>query len=99
MSVKSLFRPGRAISGRIGAGGNQAKGGRLKMIKRQLGKSGLEVSALGLGCMRMSFGDAPIDTREEIIALIRSALEWCIRFFDTALVYGPDTNRDICREC
>jgi len=68
------------------------------MIKRQLGKSGLEVSALGLGCMRMSFGDAPIGTREEMIALIRAAVERGITFFDTAEVYGPYTNEELVGE-
>ncbi len=62
------------------------------MQKRTLGNSGLEVSALGLGCMRMSFGDAPIGTQEEMIDFLRTSVERGITFFDTAEVYGPFTN-------
>uniref|UniRef100_A0A7C1FM78 Aldo/keto reductase n=1 Tax=Caldilinea aerophila TaxID=133453 RepID=A0A7C1FM78_9CHLR len=65
------------------------------MQKRILGKSGLEVSALGLGCMRMSFGDAPVGDRQEMIALIRKAVELGVTFFDTAEVYGPFTNEEL----
>ena len=61
------------------------------MQKRQLGNSGLEVSALGLGCMRMSFGDRPTD-KQEMIAFLHKAVERGITFFDTAEVYGPFTN-------
>lgn len=68
------------------------------MKKRQLGRSGLEVSALGLGCMRMSFGDEPIGTRDEMIALIRAAVERGVTFFDTAEVYGPFTNEELVGE-
>jgi Predicted oxidoreductases (related to aryl-alcohol dehydrogenases) len=68
------------------------------MKKRRLGNSGLEVSALGLGCMRMSFGDRPIGTRQEMIALIRSAVERGVTFFDTAEVYGPFTNEELVGE-
>lgn len=68
------------------------------MQKRQLGNSGLEVSALGLGCMRMSFGDAPVGTREDMIAVIRGAVERGITFFDTAEVYGPFTNEALVGE-
>ena len=68
------------------------------MEKRRLGNSGLEVSALGLGCMRMSFGDAPIGTHEEMIALIRTAVDRGITFFDTAEVYGPFTNEELVGE-
>jgi aryl-alcohol dehydrogenase-like predicted oxidoreductase len=67
------------------------------MEKRKLGNSGLEVSALGLGCMRMSFGDSPVD-RQEMIALIRAAVEHGITFFDTAEVYGPFTNEELVGE-
>jgi aryl-alcohol dehydrogenase-like predicted oxidoreductase len=59
------------------------------MKKRKLGNRNLEVSALGLGCMRMSFGDAPVGTREEMIALLHDAVDRGIAFFDTAGVYGP----------
>ncbi len=68
------------------------------MQKRTLGNSGLEVSALGLGCMRMSFGDRPIGTRREMISLIHSAVERGVTLFDTAEVYGPFTNEDLVGE-
>lgn len=61
------------------------------MQKRKLGNSNLEVSALGLGCMRMSFGDTPTD-KQEMIAFLHKAVERGITFFDTAEVYGPFTN-------
>jgi aryl-alcohol dehydrogenase-like predicted oxidoreductase len=64
---------------------------------RNLGNSGLEVSALGLGCMRMSFGDTPTD-KQEMIALLHKAVERGITFFDTAEVYGPFTNEDLVGE-
>ena len=67
------------------------------MQKRTLGKSGLEVSALGLGCMGMSFGYGPPPTRQEMIALIRAAVERGVTFFDTAEVYGPFTNEELRR--
>jgi aryl-alcohol dehydrogenase-like predicted oxidoreductase len=62
------------------------------MEKRKLGNSGLEVSAIGLGCMRMSFGDKPIGDHEEMVSFIRAAVERGVTFFDTAEVYGPFTN-------
>jgi len=62
------------------------------MEKRKLGNSGLEVSAIGLGCMRMSFGDKPIGDHAEMVAFIRAAVERGVTFFDTAEVYGPFTN-------
>lgn len=62
------------------------------MQKRQLGNSGLEVSALGLGCMGMSFGYGPAKEEQEMIALIRAAAERGVTFFDTAEVYGPFIN-------
>ncbi len=67
------------------------------MQKRKLGQRGLEVSALGLGCMRMSFGDTPTDKRE-MIDLIHEAVERGITFFDTAEVYGPFTNEELVGE-
>ena len=67
------------------------------MQKRFLGKSGLEVSALGLGCMRMRFGDKPVD-RQELITFLRQAVERGITFFDTAEVYGPFTNEELVGE-
>jgi aryl-alcohol dehydrogenase-like predicted oxidoreductase len=60
--------------------------------KRQLGKSGLEVSALGLGCMGLSFGYGPATDKADAIRLLRKAVEAGITFFDTAEAYGPDTN-------
>ena len=68
------------------------------MRKRQLGKSGLEVSALGLGCMGMSFGYGPPADKNEMISLIRSAVESGVTFFDTAEVYGPFTNEELVGE-
>jgi len=58
------------------------------MQKRKLGKSGLEVTALGFGCMGLSFGYGPAADKQEAIALIRSAAERGVTFFDTAEVYG-----------
>ncbi len=68
------------------------------MQKRKLGNSGLEVSALGLGCMGMSFGYGPAADKKEMISLIRSAVERGITFFDTAEVYGPFTNEKLVGE-
>jgi aryl-alcohol dehydrogenase-like predicted oxidoreductase len=68
------------------------------MQKRKLGKSGLEVSALGLGCMGMSFGYGPAGDKQEMISLIRSALERGVTFFDTAEIYGPFTNEELVGE-
>jgi aryl-alcohol dehydrogenase-like predicted oxidoreductase len=68
------------------------------MEKRALGKSGLEVSALGLGCMGLSFGLGPATERSEAIKLIRAAVERGVTFFDTAEVYGPYVNEDVVGE-
>ena len=68
------------------------------MHKRKLGKSGLEVSALGLGCMSMSFGYGPAADKQEMISLIRKAVELGVTFFDTAEVYGPWTNEELVGE-
>lgn len=68
------------------------------MQKRTLGNNQLEVSALGLGCMRMSFGDAPIGDKQEMIAFLHKAVERGINFFDTAEVYGPFTNEELVGE-
>jgi aryl-alcohol dehydrogenase-like predicted oxidoreductase len=68
------------------------------MQKRKLGKSGLEVSALGLGCMGMSFGYGPPKDKKEMIALIRTAVERGVTFFDTAEVYGPFINEELVGE-
>jgi aryl-alcohol dehydrogenase-like predicted oxidoreductase len=74
------------------------KTGVQKMQKRKLGNSNLEVSALGLGCMRMSFGDAPVGDRQEMIAFLHAAVDRGITFFDTAEVYGPFTNEELLGE-
>jgi aryl-alcohol dehydrogenase-like predicted oxidoreductase len=66
-----------------------------KIQKRKLGNSGLEVSAIGLGCMGMSFGYGTISDEKEMIALIRSAVESGVTFFDTAEVYGPYINEEL----
>jgi aryl-alcohol dehydrogenase-like predicted oxidoreductase len=68
------------------------------MKKRKLGKSGLEVSAIGLGCMGMSFGYGPPKDKQEMIALLHSAVERGVTFFDTAEVYGPFTNEELVGE-
>ena len=68
------------------------------MQKRRLGKSNLEVSALGLGCMGMSFSYGPPKDKQEMISLIRSAIERGVTFFDTAEVYGPYINEELVGE-
>ncbi len=68
------------------------------MPKRALGKSNLEVSAIGLGCMGMSFGYGPPADKQEMIKLIHSAVEQDVNFFDTAEVYGPFTNEELVGE-
>src|SRR5437660_11382279 len=76
----------------------QIKRGGQHMQKRTLGNNNLEVSALGLGCMRMSHDESPIPDKQEMIALIRSAVERGITLFDTAQVYGPFTNEELVGE-
>src|SRR5215470_14946132 len=68
------------------------------MQKRSLGKTGLEVSSLGLGCMGMSFGYGPAGDKQEMISLIRAAVDRGVTFFDTAQVYGPFTNEALVGE-
>jgi aryl-alcohol dehydrogenase-like predicted oxidoreductase len=68
------------------------------MQKRKLGNSNLEVSALGLGCMGMSFSYAPFPDKQEMISLIRTAVERGVTFFDTAEVYGPFVNEELVGE-
>jgi aryl-alcohol dehydrogenase-like predicted oxidoreductase len=74
------------------------KTGVQKMQKRKLGNSNLEVSALGLGCMGMSFGYGPAGDKQEMISLLRAAVERGVTFFDTAEVYGPFTNEELVGE-
>lgn len=68
------------------------------MKTRQLGKSGLQVSTIGLGCMGMSFGYGPAHDKREMIALMRAAVERGVTFFDTAEVYGPFVNEELVGE-
>ena len=68
------------------------------MQKRKLGNSGLEVSAIGLGCMGMNFSYAPFPEKKDAIHLIHKAVEQGITFFDTAEVYGPYTNEELVGE-
>ena len=68
------------------------------MKKRKLGRSGLEVSEIGLGCMRMTFGDKPIGDHQEMISFLHAAVARGVTFFDTAEVYGPFTNEDLLGE-
>src|SRR5436189_4502163 len=68
------------------------------MQKRKLGKSNLEVSALGLGCMGISFGLGPAVDKQTGISLIRAAVDRGVTFFDTAEVYGPYTNEELVGE-
>jgi aryl-alcohol dehydrogenase-like predicted oxidoreductase len=68
------------------------------MQKRKLGKSNLEVSAIGLGCMGMSFSYTPLPDRKEMVSLIHAAVERGVTFFDTAEVYGPFTNEELVGE-
>src|SRR5207302_1222224 len=68
------------------------------MQKRTLGRSNLEVSAIGLGCMGMSFGYGPPAGKKEMISLIRAAVERGVTFFDTAEIYGPLTNEELVGE-
>jgi len=68
------------------------------MQKRKLGKSNLEVSAIGLGCMGMSFGYGPAADKQEMISLLRAAVELGVTFFDTAEMYGPFRNEELVGE-
>src|SRR6266568_1409145 len=68
------------------------------MKKRELGKSGLKVSVIGLGCMGMSFGYGPPKDKQEMISLLRKAVELGVTFFDTAEMYGPFTNEELVGE-
>jgi aryl-alcohol dehydrogenase-like predicted oxidoreductase len=65
------------------------------MDKRTLGTAGLEVSALGFGCMGLNFSYGPAGDRQQMISLVRSAVELGVTLFDTAEVYGPYTNEEL----
>src|SRR5260370_36477787 len=78
------------------SGQKQLKGKTMK--KRKLGKSNLEVSAIGLGCMGMSFSYGPPKDKQEMTALLRAAVERGVTFFDTAEVYGPVINEELMGE-
>src|SRR6187401_2025745 len=69
-----------------------------KIQTRKLGQNGLEVSAIGLGCMGMSFGYGPPSDKREMIKLIHAAVEQGVTFFDTAQVFGPFTNEELVGE-
>src|SRR2546426_5183975 len=86
----------RVIPGPMTARARKTSGG--TMQKRQLGNSNLEASALGLGCMGMSYGYGPAADKQEMISLIRSAVERGVTFFDTAEAYGPFTNEELVGE-
>src|SRR5215211_1388914 len=68
------------------------------MQKRKLGNSNLEVSAVGLGCMRMSHDESPIPDKQEMITFLHAAVERGVTFFDTAQIYGPFTNEELVGE-
>src|ERR1700739_3413856 len=89
----SITRPPRQIIARIAL----CTGGET-MQKRKLGKSNLEVAALGLGCMGMSFSYGPPKEKQEMLSLIRAAVERGVTFFDTAEVYGPFLNEELVGE-
>src|SRR3954463_2907069 len=84
----SRSRPGRTL--------NEMKGA--NMQKRTLGRTGLDVSALGFGCMGISFGSGQPTSREDGITIIRTAVDAGITFFDTAEVYGPFANEELVGE-
>src|ERR1700716_2946033 len=94
-----MFRQSlRRISRSVGNCGRLFPCGGGPMKKRKLGKSNLEVSALGLGCMGMSFGLGPAMDKKDGISLIQAAVERGVTFFDTAEVYGPFTNEELVGE-
>jgi aryl-alcohol dehydrogenase-like predicted oxidoreductase len=92
------FRAKRGGLRTTGASRGAVKCDILRMQKRTLGKSGLEVSAIGFGCMGLNFGYASSISREEGISLIRAAVDRGVTFFDTAEVYGPFTNEEMVGE-
>ncbi len=102
LTIYRLLRawPRLGKAGRLQASifGRRPSVGRVPVQKRRLGKSDLEVSALGLGCMGMSYGYGPAGDKSEMIALIRSAVDRGVTFFDTAEAYGPFTNEELVGE-
>src|SRR5688500_14573890 len=82
-----------------GAGPTLSRMRNAHMQKRTLGNGGPEVSALGFGCMGISFGYGQPTSREDGIAVIRAAVDASITFFDTAKVYGPFTNEEVVSPC
>src|SRR3954469_5654467 len=78
--------------------GRKTENQEMTMDKRKLGRSGLEVSAIGLGCMGLSYGYGPATEKQEGIRLIRAAFERGVTFFDTAEVYGPFVNEELVGE-
>src|SRR6266704_5522469 len=99
-----ISQVGRSVSRRVALDAGKERGWFLltvvggKMQKRKLGSSNLEVSAMGLGCMGMSYGYGPAGDKQEMISLIRSAVEHGVTFFDTAEAYGPFTNEELVGE-
>jgi len=92
-----ISRVGQPAQSHASVHGMRARGEHT-MQKRQLGNSNLEVSAIGLGCMGMSFGYGPAPDKQEMISLLRSAFERGVTFFDTAEAYGPYTNEELVGE-
>jgi aryl-alcohol dehydrogenase-like predicted oxidoreductase len=90
--------PDSPIPTAAGGKDDQHMEGRHRMQTRTLGRSGLEVSAFGLGCMGLSFGLGPATDRSQAVALIRAAVERGVTFFDTAQIYGPFTNEEVVGE-
>src|SRR5260221_1335660 len=93
-----IHRPRPAYLQGIATAERRRMAGGKAMQKRVLGKSGLEVSAIGFGCMGLNFGYANSVSKEEGIKLIRAAVDLGITFFDTAEVYGPFTNEEMVGE-
>src|SRR4029450_11419825 len=97
ISASSRALPG-SVACRCGANGRAGSNRGAKMQTRKLGKSNLEVSVIGLGCMGMTFGYGPAKDRQDMIAVLRGAVDRGVTFFDTAQVYGPFTNEELLGE-
>src|SRR5215510_2494993 len=99
MSPSRNISMGRSSTGwSMSATNNISPEGEEAMQTRKLGNSGLEVSALGLGCMGLSYGYGPATDTQEAIKLIRAAFERGVTFFDTAEAYGPYKNEELLGE-